>query len=160
MKYLEFTTTIQAPKSDVWSKLRDLGSIQNYNPSVTKSYYSSDLKEGKDAARICELAPMGIIEETITDWVEGESYTLAIKAVEKLPPITDMTATISLISIDENVTEAKIAYQFRAKNFLGRLMVPMVTKQFEKGLQGLMTGLKVHTETGKLVHSFKDLQAA
>ncbi len=60
---------IQAPKEKVWAILADLGAIHNFNADVRKSYYTSEAKEGVGVSRACELRPMGIVEEKVTEWV-------------------------------------------------------------------------------------------
>lgn len=40
---------IDAPKDKVWATLANLGAIQNYNPMVARSYYTSDTRTGVGA---------------------------------------------------------------------------------------------------------------
>jgi len=54
---------INAPKAKVWDVLTDIGAVSNYNPVVTKSYYTSENKTGLGASRHCDLLPMGSVEE-------------------------------------------------------------------------------------------------
>ena len=85
MTHLSSEIRIKAPKEKVWAILADLGGIQNFHPGVKKSYYTSETKEGLGASRVCELIPMGKIEESVTEWREGEEMTLAIFPKEKAP---------------------------------------------------------------------------
>jgi hypothetical protein len=66
---------IESSQQKTWAIIADLGDIYKYNPSVSKSYYTSDKKHGVGASRICELLPAGKVEEVITKWVSGKSTT-------------------------------------------------------------------------------------
>lgn len=160
MTRILFKTTINKPKTEVWPIVADLASVQNYNPGVTKSYYNSKEKAGVGASRICELAPMGIIEERATNWDEGNSYRLHILPVEKVPGFKNAYADFNLKEINANETEVSLEFVWDMKyGFFGQVMnALMVRKQFETGLQGLLDGLKIHIETGRIIHGFKDLK--
>jgi hypothetical protein len=82
---------IQAPMSQVWSTISDLGGVFQFHPGVHKSYYTTDQKEGIGASRICELLPMGKVEETALAWEDGRSFSLSVIPLEKAPPFKDWT---------------------------------------------------------------------
>lgn len=46
MTHVSSEIRINAPKEKVWPIIADLGAIQNFNPAVNKSYYTSEVKEG------------------------------------------------------------------------------------------------------------------
>ena len=122
MTAITSTIRIQASKDEVWKILADLGGVQNFHPGVAKSYYTSDVKEGLGAARVCELLPMGKVEEHVVDWKHGEEMVLTIAPLEKAPPLRDARGRIQLeVDGDETVVTMSLQYGL-AFGLLGRLM--------------------------------------
>ena len=162
MTQINYSVTINAQNSKVWDMIADLGYIQNWNPGVTKSYYNTEKVNGVGAGRICELAPMGKIEEIATHWEEGKSLTLEIAPVEKVPPFKNCTAEITLneLSNDKQEVHFEMKYEM-GLGLIGKAMNSMmVKKNFITGVSGLMEGLKVHVEQGTVIDTVKTLKNA
>ena len=83
MTTLNHEIYIDAPKSQVWDVMADLGGVVKFHSLVTKSYYVTDEKQGTGAARVCELGPNTSVNETAIAWKEGESITLVHVGVNK-----------------------------------------------------------------------------
>ncbi len=143
---------INAPKDKVWKLVADLGNVQVFHPGVSKSYYTSNTKEGIGAARICELLPMGKVEETAVEWKDGESLALEIEALEKAPPFKKAIGYIS-VKEDGAQTLASLRIEYSLKfGPLGKVMdAAMVRSQFNKAIPAVLEGLKHHAETGEEV---------
>jgi carbon monoxide dehydrogenase subunit G len=143
---------INAPREKVWTVLADLGAIQQFNPGVKKSYYTSESRQGVGASRVCELRPLGAIEESALDWQEGKSFTLDIRPLSKAPPFKKATGRFQLDSVGQKTRVAlDIDYTLRF-GLLGRLLdALMVRPQFRKAVPELLLGLKHHVETGEPV---------
>ncbi|MBL4585541.1 MAG: SRPBCC family protein [Flavobacteriales bacterium] len=142
--------TVNASKQKVWDVLSDLGGVMKFHPGVKKSYYTTDQTEGIGAARICELAPMGKIEETAVSWKDGESYTLKIDPIEKAPPVKDFLVEILLIEKGANqvVVSFNVSYDMKL-GFIGTLLNKIVIRsQMETGITGLLQGMKIYAEKG------------
>jgi carbon monoxide dehydrogenase subunit G len=154
---------INAPREKVWAVLADLGAIQNFNPGVKKSYYTSEAREGVGAGRVCELRPLGAIEENVSDWQEGKSFTLNVRPLKKAPPFKKATARFQLDSVGQKTRVAvDINYTLRFGP-LGRLLdALMVRPQFSKAAPEILLGLKHYVETGEKVDPavVKKLKAA
>jgi hypothetical protein len=150
MTQINYGVIISASHSKVWGMIADLGYIQNWNPGVTKSYYNTEQVSGVGAGRICELAPMGKIEEVATQWEEGKSLTLDIVPVEKVPPFKNCTAEITVNELGPNKQEVLFEMKYEmGLGIIGMAMnAMMVKKNFTNGISGLMEGLKVHVEQG------------
>ncbi|RMF77086.1 MAG: SRPBCC family protein [Chloroflexi bacterium] len=143
---------INAPKARVWEVVADIGAVQRYHPAVAKSWYTTEQRDGVGACRHCDLLPMGTVEERITEWNEGESYTIEIYESSKTPPFDKAVAFISLHEDgEETVVRMEITYTMKFGP-LGALMdALMVRKQFSKVVPNLLAGLKHHVETGEEV---------
>lgn len=146
---------IDAPKNEVWKVVSDLGGIQNYNPTVKKSYYNTDVKEGVGAGRICEFHPMGKVDEKATAWKEGDSYTLHIKPIEKLPFFKEGNADFTLTSEDGKSTYVEVNYTYKTTSgIIGNIMNSIALKNnFNKAFEGILKGLKKHIEEGEIIEN-------
>ncbi len=143
---------INAPKDEVWKVLADLGGIQSYNSAVKKSYYNTEAKEGIGAGRVCELAPMGEVEEKAIAWTDQESYTLDVKPVDGNPPLKSAQASF-VLKEDGNQTIVTMEMNYELKfGPIGKLMDTLMMKpQFAKVVPNILLGLKHHIETGEEV---------
>lgn len=83
---LEITKTIDidAPVNDLWRKLAKLDDVQDFVENITKSYYSSEQKEGVGAERTCEVRGFGTLIEQVIEWKDGETLTYAIEGMPKI----------------------------------------------------------------------------
>jgi polyketide cyclase/dehydrase/lipid transport protein len=160
MTTIEKKLKISAAKNDVWSVLADLGGIQNYNPTVKKSFYNTDLKSGKGAGRVCEFYPMGKVDEKATQWNEGNSYTLLIKPIEKIPFFKEGTAYFELNEIQDNETEVYVRFTYGInKGLIAQIMNSFMLKNnFNKGFEGILKGLKMHIEEGVNIENTSTLK--
>lgn len=140
---------INASKNKVWEIISDLGGIENYHPGVKKSYYTSEIKKGVGASRFCELLPMGSIEESATEWEEGEGYVLEVLSGEKLPPFKRAYIRFSLKEEGQE-TLATISFDYILKyGPIGRLLdVWKVRPMFRKVIPRVLDGLKQNSENG------------
>ncbi len=143
---------INAPKDKVWPIVADLGAIQVFHPGVSKSYYTSEAKEGIGAARVCELLPMGKVEETAVEWQAGERLVLEIEPMEKAPPFKKALGYISLTEGGPQTT-VNMTVEYTLKfGPIGSLMDSMMIRsQFEKIVPRVLQGLKHYAETGEEV---------
>lgn len=160
MTHIQKQIIIQASQNEVWRKLANLGAIQDFNPQVKKSYYNTSLKAGEGAGRVCEFHRMGIVNETAVAWKEGESFTLRILPVEKIPFYKSGDAKFTLRSISNDKTEVTAVFEYTLKaGIVPKLMNSVAMKaQFAKGFEGILKGLKRHLEEGILINTGKDLK--
>lgn len=151
---------IEASLIDVWNIVSDLGGIQNYNPSVKKSFYTTDEKNGVGAARVCEFHPMGKVEETATQWEDKKSYTLHIKPIEKLPFFNEGFAHFSLIELGNSLTQVSVDFEYKVNsNPIALIMNKLMLKgNFDKAFEGILLGLKTHIEEGIVIDNFSILR--
>ena len=152
MTTITSTIRIHASKDEVWKILADLGGIQDFHPGIAKSYYTTDVKEGLGAARVCELFPVGKVEEHVIDWKDGEELTLDVVPLEKAPPLRDARGRIQLeVDGDETVVTMTVSYRL-GWGPIGMLMdALLVRRQFKKVVPAVLRGLKRHAETGEVL---------
>ena len=153
MKTVNQEIYINAPKSQVWDVIADLGGIVNFNPFVTDSYYVTDAKQGIGAGRICELGPDSTVNETAIAWNEGESFTLDVQFTKgQKPPVNSFHGSVSVREHGSG-TVAAMTIEYAPKfGPLGKIMdVTVLRSQFNKLLSSVLKGMKHHIETGESV---------
>ena len=140
---------IDAPAERVWKVLSDFGGVYKWAPGVTESHSTSDRNGGIDAARHCEVPGFGGIEESITQWREGEGFTFR---VEPFGMIDESSSTWKITPQGDKTlvyTELNVNMRY---GILGSLMEKLVIKRkIEKGTRNGLEGLKQHVKTGELI---------
>ena len=151
MSKLTTQVTINAPKEKVWEVLADFGAVQNFAAGVSRSYYTSDTKEGAGASRHCDLQnPSGYVEERVTEWREGGGYTFEI--YESNAPLKTAAIDISLKHDGaRTMVTATLEYQLKFGPIGSLVDLLIVRQQFRKGIIGPLAGLKHYVETGELI---------
>ena len=139
---------VDAPTEKVWAVLANIGAVQDYSPGVVKSYYTSDIREGVDASRHCDLLPTGTVEERIVDWRDGEQYSIEIYEGTEVPYTGVTQFTLKRDGVGTTVTQI-MDYKPTddVPNALeGKSMEGLVGKI----LKGNLVGLKHFVETGEV----------
>ncbi len=144
---LSSTIQINASKDQVWSVISEPGKIDQFHPLVKKSFLLTGQVSGVGATRQCELLPMGVMKETITEWQEGSGFTTQVIGGKMLPPYRQMTGTIELNEAGGR-TEAKFTFAYKLKGgILGKLMNALfIRPQFRKAPPKYVSGLKEYVE--------------
>ena len=151
MAHFSTQIRINATKEKVWEVLADFGGIYRWNPGVRHSYSTSESNQGLLATRHCELLKGDdYLNERILEWRDGKSFKVDI--YETNLPLHRNVVEFS-IAADGSGTIVTAAPDYALKyGLLGRLMNQIVVqRQFKKGMEDLLAGLKYHIETGELV---------
>ena len=138
---------INAPKSTIWSVLKDIGEIEKFHPLVKKSKTISDALSGPGAKRHCTLSPMGQMVEQVVEWNEGNAFVLEVVGGKMLPPYRFMRGRIELEALNEK-TKVTFSFSYRLKyGFLGKAMdFLLIRPQFKKAPPKYVAGLKEYVE--------------
>ncbi len=147
------TIDIDAPSEKVWEAIGDFGNIHKWNPSVPTSHLTSDQAVGEGTTRHCDLTvPGASIEERITDWQEGRSYSVEIYQKKRVPFVKNLRATVS---VEPNGVGSKGGFKFEYDTIagpIGRLMDRfLIASQNRKAAELFVSGLKHYVETGEEV---------
>lgn len=155
MSKVQASVHIDAPTEEVWPVLADFGQIADFNPSVKESYLTAEQPSGTGATRHCALTVAGAsIEERIVAWHDGESYTVEIYDAKRVPVISNMHATLSVVD-DGDGTRVTMVMDYDTKyGPLGSLLDRVgIRAQNTKAVTLLLAGLKHYVETGEKVDS-------
>ncbi len=149
MKKQSATVEIEASAEKVWGVLADFGNVSVFNPSVTKSYSTTDAANGVGAARHCDLAVGGAtIEERIVDWNEGSSYTIEIFDGSR-NPFAKALGTLAVEPLGEGRSLVSMSLEWKPKGgIFSGLLGRALKGQNQKAITGVLAGLKHHVESG------------
>jgi carbon monoxide dehydrogenase subunit G len=136
--------TIRAPREHVWAILSDLGSVSEWSPNITHSVCADG--EGLGAVRHCELpGAFGSIDETVTDWVDGQRFEVDIAGARMMRSMhTSMAVEGALSGGSRVVMTTDFTMKFGP---LGTLMAAMMGKRLTaKAMGETLGGLKQFAE--------------
>lgn len=143
---------INATKEQVWKAIAKFGDICHASPGVLKSHITSKQQEGIGATRHCDFAMKGATaEEKITAWKEGESLSIEVFELKKMPGINTMKADFAVRTENgKTILRADLSYDMK-NGFYDVMNVLMVKKMNIKLWNSVVAGHKKYIETGERV---------
>lgn len=142
---------VNAPVEEVWASWDEFGDIYKFNPSINGSRLLGADATGIDARRHCDLKDgKNWVRERIVDYIP--SKRMKIEVYESSMPIKTMNATLTFRSITDEKTEVVFTAEFEPKmGILGKLMAPLMKRQFRPMLASMLDGNADYVESGVLV---------
>ena len=140
---------INETKEKVWDAVANFGDICHGSPGVSSSHVTSEQQKGIGATRHCDFTMMGATaEEKITDWNEGESLTIEVYELKKMPGIKSMSARFK-VRTENNKTVLRADLSYEMKNvFFDMMNNLMMKKMNNKNWNSVLAGHKKYIETG------------
>lgn len=159
MNKVVVSTEVKAPVEALFKSWHDeFADIYKFNPNLSDSHLltNSPVEKGLGAMRQCDMADgKNWIRERVTEFQENQKITVDI--YEGSMPLKTAYAEISFKSLSATRSQTTMAIMFEPKlGWLGRMMVPMMKKQFSKMLQALLDANASYVETGKQVNPNQD----
>lgn len=134
-----------------WALMADFANIDFFNPTLKASrLIDGSLECGVGTQRHCELKNgMGYIEEKVTDWQEGRSYTVEI--YDGTMPIERTVTTLGLEPVLGGGTRLYMQSEYQPKyGIAGRIMDPLMLRPMLKGmLRKVLVGLADKASAGQ-----------
>lgn len=146
---------IDASKEKVWEVIADFGNIYLFNPTIAKSYLTSDKTSGLGTTRQCNFEGINAhIKERIVSYKEGESMRVEIYDGKGAPPFKTAFGSFFLQEEDGG-TLVKGIFEYELKfGPIGILMDALMVKpKFSGAWDGVLAGLKKHVETGQEINA-------
>lgn len=138
---------VNAPISTVWESWDDYANIYKFHPGVQHSYLLGVKQEsGVGALRQCDFTDgKTFLKERIAAYEKEKKMTVDI--YETNAPIKNPQADFEFFAEGPNETRVVMTMQFTPKmGIIGKLLTPIMRKQFTKGLQGLLAGNAQYVE--------------
>ena len=142
------TRTIETSAADVWHVLADFAHVDAHHPAVERVSMRSDSQRGVGTVRVCHFYDGTSVAETVTDWVEGESFRVELSDFSM--PVTHADAEMLVKPDGPSRSSVTITMNFQMKGgALGRLagaliVRPMMQRMFKR----VLNGLDLHVRTG------------
>ena len=138
---------IAAPKHAAWDLLADYGNVHKYVGGVVDAYLTTKQTAGVGMTRYCALPRMMMMKqyivEEISAWDEGKSFTYLV--TDTTAPIADGSLEWS-VDGDDRRCVIRSRGTYRPKGLMGRLMRPILRKQFAKQIDSGLADMKRHLE--------------
>jgi uncharacterized membrane protein len=141
---------VDASIAEVWASWDDYGNIDRFNPSITRSYLVTDDTQPTrvGSKRHCDLADgKNWLREEVIAYEPKQS--LKIDIYDGSMPLNSAVATFEFESIAPERTRVRMTMEFEPKfGVLGRLMEPLMKRQFAPMLQAMLDGNAAYVERG------------
>ncbi len=160
MSKLTANIIIDAPPSEVWKSIGNVGEVHKWHPVVKTSPVLTDNATGIGATRMCNFHDGTSVVEKVIAIDEGKSVTLELS--EFSMPFNTAHGVVTLVELDGGRTRVEMDFEYTTKyGPVGWLMDaamirPMMTKMFDK----VLGGLKHHVQTGDYIGEDGPVQQA
>lgn len=141
---------INLPRAEAWEKLRDISLAHNYVPGIVNTEIITDQREGVGASRYVYRNAKSYLQETVTQWREGEGFRIKLHKGDKPAlPFREAFFNYQLDEAGPNQTRftATLGYQMPWGGFgewLGKRMLGFV----QSTVEDVATAMKLYYETG------------
>ena len=145
------TVIIDIPRADAWEKLRDISLAHHYVPGIVKTEIVSEQREGIGASRYVYRSPRSYIQETVTEWTEGEGFLIKLHKGDKpAPPFRSAWFRYALADENDSQTRftAAMGYELPWGGF-GRFLGGRLQGFVGKTIADVAASMKLYYETGE-----------
>lgn len=151
MSIVSTEITIDAPTSQVWDALKNVGDVHKWHPKVKTSPLLSASGEGVGASRQCNFYDGTSVVETVTAMEDGKWLEIALSDFSM--PLSRAEVRIDLQPTADNKTILRFAMDYDTKyGPIGWLMdAAMINPMMNKMFKTIVGGLDHHVVTGELV---------
>lgn len=141
---------IEASPEKIWEVLADIGNIAAWNPGVLRSKQTTPGNVSVGSCRTCDLVGRNYLREKIIAF--EPNTTMTIRVTETNLPFAHGDIRFTLVTKNGG-TLVTVSPRYQLKyGGIGRILDwLMVRRQYRKGMQGLLRGLKTHLEKMKRI---------
>ena len=152
MQTVTSETDIRLSPQQAWEKLSDLSLAHNYVPGIIRTEITTDAVQGEGASRRVYQSKSRYINETVTEWRQGQGFTIRLHKDNGNAPAPFAAAEFSydLAEIDARNTRLHMELRFRmAGGYLGEWAArTLMAGAFQSRLDAVSAGLKRFYERG------------
>ena len=138
---VESEIIIDASTAAVWDVLKEFGSVSEWAPAVSKSYYLDSQTSGVGTGRHCDIDGLGSIDEVVTDWQEGVGFSYS---VTPLGPLGKSNSTWRLTRVGDSKTKLQVILSYDLRfGLLGKILHKLVMRRkLEQSLPDTLAAFK------------------
>jgi len=141
MAKITLSKNVNVPIETLWESWSDYANIYKFHPDLKSSFLLGEKQPtGLGALRQCDFSDgKTFLKERIVGYEPGKK--LVIDIYESNAPIKSALVTFDFTSTGTNQSRVDLTFEFEPKmGILGKLLVPLMKKQFSKALNGLLNG--------------------
>ena len=153
MSVAEYEVEVHLSREQAWEMLRDFGAAIHYVPGLTSVEITTEQREGVGASRTVCQGKMAL-SETVTQWCDGQGFTLRLHRGEKgpIPPLKSASYNYGLVERDAKVFLSNAMRYEVGLGFLGPWLDKLaVGKVVANAVRDTTIAQKIYYETGKKV---------
>ncbi|MBE9539897.1 MAG: SRPBCC family protein [Proteobacteria bacterium] len=150
----EYEIEVHVSREEAWEKLRDFTAAIHYVPGLTSAEIITEQREGVGTSRRVSRGKQ-VLNETITEWHDGQGFTLRLHRGEKngpMPPLTNAWYDYSLVERDGKLfLSNRMRYEI-GLGFFGQWLDKLVIgKVLSNAVRDSTIAQKIYYETGSTV---------
>ncbi len=140
------------PRAAAWEQLQDFSVAHNYVPNLSRTEIVSSARNGEGAHRRVYDNDGSFLEETITEWREGEGFVIRLhRGVESMAPFERISFRYQLAELGPRATRIELSMAYKMPwgapgASLGEWLIRPV---MEDQLVQIAAGMKHFYETGQ-----------
>ena len=145
---------VNLSRSQAWERLRDFSAPDRYVQGLTRVEMTTGSLEGVGASRRVTQGKSLVLDETITEWREGEGFTLRLHRGDKgpMPPFKEHFFEYAIVERDGAVYLRNSMHYQLGLGPLGRLLDVLVLRRVITGqMRDVTLAQKNYYETGEPV---------
>ena len=145
---------IDTSAADVWAVIAAYNDMYTWAEGIEDTVQLSDAKNGMGAIRVNTAKGFGKIEQKITAWDEGKSFTYFAGV---FGPLSQTLSTYSVQDLGNGKSQCNldIAYELQDASLSGSPAEMGLRQKLEEGLNDILGALKMRVETGQQVRKHK-----
>lgn len=140
--------------ADVWTVIAAYNDMYTWAEGIEDTVQLTDAKNGMGAIRVNTAKGFGKIEQKITAWDEGKSFTYIAGVFGPLSQ-TLSTYSVQVLGDDKSQCSLEIAYELQDPSTSGGPAETGLRQKLGAGLGEILEALKLRVETGQQVREHK-----
>jgi hypothetical protein len=150
----KYEIEVHVSREEAWEKLRDFSAAIHYVPGLTSAEITTEQHEGVGTSRrVCQ--GKRVLNETVTEWHDGQGFTLRLHRGEKngpMPPLTEVWYDYGLLERDGKLfLSNRMRYEI-GLGFLGQWLDKLgIGKILANAVRDSTIAQKIYYETGTTV---------
>jgi hypothetical protein len=132
---------MNAPAPSVWAFFADFPSLGEHWSGIKASRIIGDQHQGVGARREVDLAPVGSMVETVTEWEDGRTIATSNQPSALVP----FKLAESRLTVEPAGDETEITFDYRyvpRGGPLGRLSGPVIDRMLSKTFAGMLDAVE------------------
>lgn len=140
--------------ADVWAVIAAYNDMYTWAEGIKDTVQLSDAKNGVGAIRVNTAKGFGKIEQKITAWDEGKSFTYVAGI---FGPLSQTLSTYRVQDLGNGNSQCnlEIVYELQDPSMSGSPAETGLRQKLEAGLGEILEALKLRVETGQQVREHK-----